>query len=93
VNFGVCRLISRRYPYVLHATFKQLFCMIKQSEGDILDPGQSAEDNKAVEGYAHEFARNIPGREFSPAEIVTILPGRTQGLGSCSGGESAGMDG
>ncbi|KAK4149897.1 putative mitochondrial chaperone BCS1-A [Chaetomidium leptoderma] len=51
----------------------RLFCMIfKQSEGDILDPKQPAED-ETVEQYAHEFARKIPEREFSPAEIQSFL--------------------
>jgi len=54
-------------------TFR-LFCMIfKQSEGDILDPKQPAEDDETVERYARDFAREVPAREFSPAEIQSYL--------------------
>lgn len=52
----------------------RLFCMIfKKAEGDIPDPKQLAEDDKTVEGLAREFAREIPEREFSPAEIQSYL--------------------
>ncbi|KAJ9137650.1 hypothetical protein NKR23_g8937 [Pleurostoma richardsiae] len=54
-------------------TFR-IFCMVfKQSEGDILDPGKSAEDDQTVERWAHEFSRKIPEWEFSPAEIQSFL--------------------
>ncbi|KAK4151938.1 putative mitochondrial chaperone BCS1-A [Chaetomidium leptoderma] len=52
----------------------QLFCMIfKRAEGDILDPKQLAQDDETVEGFAREFAAEVPEREFSPAEIQSYL--------------------
>ncbi len=52
----------------------RLFCMIfKKAEGDIPDPKQPAEDDRTVEEFARDFAREVPEREFSPAEIQSYL--------------------
>lgn len=51
-----------------------LFYMIfKKAEGDIPDPKQPAEDDRTVEEFARDFARVVPEREFSPAEIQSYL--------------------
>jgi chaperone BCS1 len=52
----------------------RLFCMIfKKAEGDIPDPKQPAEDDRTVEEFARDFAREVSKREFSPAEIQSYL--------------------
>ncbi|KAJ4288308.1 hypothetical protein N0V88_007346 [Collariella sp. IMI 366227] len=49
----------------------RLFCVIfKEAEGD---PKQPAQDDETVERFAREFARVVPEREFSPAEIQSYL--------------------
>jgi chaperone BCS1 len=47
--------------------------IFKKAEGDIPDPKQPAQDDKTVEGFACDFARVVPEREFSPAEIQSYL--------------------
>ena len=56
-----------------YVIFRLFYMIFKQSEDDILDPKQPAEDEETVERYAREFAREIPEREFSPAEIQSYL--------------------
>ncbi|KAH7016394.1 putative mitochondrial chaperone bcs1 [Microdochium trichocladiopsis] len=52
----------------------RLFCMIfKRAEGDIPAPKEPAEDDRTVEEFARDFARKVPEREFSPAEIQSYL--------------------
>ncbi|KAL2258047.1 hypothetical protein VTK26DRAFT_8793 [Humicola hyalothermophila] len=52
----------------------RLFCMIfKKAEGDIFDPKEPAEDDRTVEEFARDFAKKVPEREFSPAEIQSYL--------------------
>jgi len=52
----------------------RLFCMVfKRLTSDIQDAGKLAEDNAAVEQYAHKFVEKVPELEFSPAEIQSFL--------------------
>ncbi len=53
--------------------FRLFYIIFKKAEGDATDPKQPAEDDGTVERFARNFTREVPEREFSPAEIQSYL--------------------